>query len=208
MYKIYINNTPLWLVKTKKVNKRFQPSKTLLVAPYTGKIKSLLNYVDALEKPNRYEGIVLHGDDPKQCFKDFKSLFTIIKAAGGIVFREPAKTDLLIIHRRGFYDLPKGKIDEDENAKAAALREVREETGVDKLKLGKKVTVTWHTYRDRNQARILKKTNWYKMFTPQKALVPQETEDIDNAFWMTPEDFLSVERKVYGNIKEIIEQCN
>ncbi|MFH1296320.1 MAG: NUDIX domain-containing protein [Bacteroidota bacterium] len=46
--------------------------------------------------------------DYKLLKKDFKSLFTIVKAAGGLVRNEQG--EVLFIHRKGRWDLPKGKI--------------------------------------------------------------------------------------------------
>lgn len=205
MYKIYINGTPLFIVNSDEVDQQFSPVEGALITRYSGKPKSLYRYVDSLEKPHVFTHIVIHHTDAKACFKDFKSIFKIIEAAGGLVFRKPKnKKKILVIHRRGFYDLPKGKIDPGENAKAAALREVEEETGVKKLKLGEKIGLTYHTYRDRKNRRILKKTHWYKMTTKQKHLVPQLDEDIDLAFWIKPEKFLSVQRQVFGNILDVI----
>lgn len=57
----------------------------------------------------------------------------VIKAAGGLVFRETAKGNLkiLIAHRPRYDDwgLPKGKADKGETPEATAVREVLEETG-------------------------------------------------------------------------------
>ena len=51
------------------------------------------------------------------------------KSAGGVVLR---KDDVLLLKRfAGNWVLPKGHIEKDETAEIAALREVREETGVD-----------------------------------------------------------------------------
>ena len=53
-----------------------------------------------------------------------------IEAAGGVILRE----GLVAVVHRGRYDdwsLPKGKLDEGESFEQAALREVREETGLD-----------------------------------------------------------------------------
>jgi len=47
--------------------------------------------------------------------------------AGGLVTNE--NNELLMIFRRGKWDLPKGKADEGETVEACALREVEEETG-------------------------------------------------------------------------------
>lgn len=56
-----------------------------------------------------------------------------IRAAGGVVFRElDGRVELLSIHRPKYDDwsFPKGKLDPGESFEAAALREVREETGL------------------------------------------------------------------------------
>ena len=45
-------------------------------------------------------------------FKAYTKDKIIIEAAGGMVFNE--KNELLMIFRRGFWDLPKGKIDPGE----------------------------------------------------------------------------------------------
>ena len=52
-----------------------------------------------------------------------------VVAAGGLVTND--KNELLTMFRRGKWDLPKGKLDEEETIEACALREVREETGIE-----------------------------------------------------------------------------
>lgn len=58
----------------------------------------------------------------------------MIEAAGGVIWRysESAQLEILLIHRprRGDWSLPKGKLEPGEKALRAALREVREETGL------------------------------------------------------------------------------
>lgn len=57
-----------------------------------------------------------------------------IKAAGGIVVRSAKKgPKVLLVHRPRYNDwtFPKGKLEPGEKFKAAALREVQEETGFD-----------------------------------------------------------------------------
>ncbi len=58
----------------------------------------------------------------------------MIEAAGGVVWRRTSSDRLkvLLVHRPRYDDwsLPKGKLEPGESARAAALREVEEETGL------------------------------------------------------------------------------
>ena len=58
----------------------------------------------------------------------------IITAAGGLVQNNEGA--FLLIYRRGFWDLPKGKLDLGESIPECAVREVQEETGLQTLDLG------------------------------------------------------------------------
>ena len=58
-------------------------------------------------------------------FKEYIKEKLVIEAAGGLIFN--AQQELLMIFRKGFWDLPKGKVDEGESLGDCALREVNEE---------------------------------------------------------------------------------
>lgn len=202
MYKIYINETPLFLRDIHEMDHTQQQSDTLIYARYPGHPKIIRNYVDMLEKSSRFEEIHLFAEDYPQLVKDFMNYFELIEAAGGVVFNPSGET--LLIFRRGHWDLPKGKIDPGETIEAAAIREVQEETGLHEISLKEKLIDTYHTYRDKKEKRILKKTYWYVMSTQELDLEPQTEEDIEQAVWVKVPEFLKGEKKVYKNILDIL----
>lgn len=203
MYKIYINENELLLANSEKIKSHNHPDKVLL-APYLGKKKMLFNYIDLLEKSDESRSIILHYPDKKKLKTDFLSLYKIVKASGGLVKNN--KDEFLMIHRRGYWDLPKGKIDAGEKKKQAALREVEEETGVTGLELKKKICVTDHSYKLKNGARAIKRTYWYKMYAPNQKLTPQIEEDIEMAEWMTLDQVREILPYAYGSIRSVFKK--
>jgi 8-oxo-dGTP pyrophosphatase MutT (NUDIX family) len=132
-------------------------------------------------------------------------MLTPIIAAGGIVVN-PNK-EMLWIFRRGFWDLPKGKLDPNETIEACALREVMEETGVSNLVLGDLIMTTTHLYHDMYlNTEVEKTTYWYKMTTDQlQDGIPQTEEDIEAIAWVKKEDIAPYLAKTYDTIKQVME---
>ncbi len=65
-----------------------------------------------------------------------------VVSAGGVVYRWESEKALFLLlgsNRRGVWCLPKGLIEPDEDEVTTAMREVREETGVNRVKLKGKV---------------------------------------------------------------------
>jgi 8-oxo-dGTP pyrophosphatase MutT (NUDIX family) len=131
-------------------------------------------------------------------------MLTPIIAAGGIVVN-PNK-EILWIFRRGFWDLPKGKLDPNETIEACALREVMEETGVSNLVLGDLIMTTTHLYHDMYlNTEVEKTTYWYKMTTDQlQDGIPQTEEDIEAIAWVKKEDIAPYLAKTYDTIKQVM----
>ncbi len=106
----------------------------------------------------------------------------VISAAGGIVENE--SKEILFIFRRNKWDLPKGKIEPNESIEDAAIREVKEETGLQKLNIINPLPTTYHLYKERNQQWIIKQTHWFLMQSnSQQILTPQAEEDITKIEW-------------------------
>lgn len=204
MYKIYINETPLHLTSTAERLLSGPPDSKNLVLRYAGKRKFLLSVIDQLEKTRRFEKVVVFSENLENLWSDFQSAFKLIHAAGGVVFNQQHQA--LLIFRRGYWDLPKGKIDDGETPGKAAIREVQEETGLARLTLGPHLLDTWHTY-EQGGKRILKTTHWFLMQTDQLSLIPQQEEDIEQAVWRNIEAFLKQPEKVYGNILDVLSKA-
>lgn len=131
-------------------------------------------------------------------------MLTPIIAAGGIVMN-PNK-EILWIFRRGFWDLPKGKLDPNETIEACALREVMEETGIINLVLGDLIVTTKHQYHDMYlNTEVEKTTYWYKMSTDTlQAGMPQIEEDIEAVTWVKQDDLAPYLEQTYETIKEVM----
>jgi 8-oxo-dGTP pyrophosphatase MutT (NUDIX family) len=107
-----------------------------------------------------------------------------VEAAGGYVMRlGAAGPDVLLIFRRGVWDLPKGKRDGGETVRACAAREVREEVGVAKLRVARALGTTLHGY-PLTKRYAVKTTHWFAMTTEQSAFTPQAEEDIEQVAWV------------------------
>lgn len=143
--------------------------------------------------------------DPSETFNQFVGEYTVIQAAGGLVFNK--ESQLLTIKRNGIWDLPKGKIEKYEDQRAAALREVMEETGLNMLNISEKVGETYHAYFE-DDVVMLKETHWYFMNSSGKGkLKPQEEEGISEVKWADLDWFRSAEFTTYQSIKDIVAKA-
>lgn len=134
-------------------------------------------------------------------FDHFAERYQRIFAAGGFVYNDNG--DLLMIHRLGRWDLPKGKIEPNEDARTAAVREVMEETGIDNLLIISELESTFHIYA-LNETPILKQTFWFEMRTKSsKPLVPQTEEDIAEARWVSRTEVEKLMETSYPSLKTL-----
>ena len=161
-------------------------------------------YIDALErlKVGHIKHIIIQTDNIDSIMNDFKSQYQVIEAAGGIITNKDNET--LMIFRRGKWDLPKGKIEPGESIETAAEREIEEETGVDNLKLIKKLKNTYHIYVEKGKE-ILKITYWFHFSIEDNPnLTPQLEEDITKIKWFSKADLAIPLSNTYESIKNLM----
>ena len=131
--------------------------------------------------------------------------FKEVNAAGGLVSNR--RGDYLLIRRNGLWDLPKGHQEDGEDIRLTAIREVREETGVDKLELREFICVTDHCYL-REGVWHLKHTWWYDMlYTDPVDLTPQREEDISRAAWVARSSLPPFLKNTYPSIQEVFREA-
>ena len=107
-----------------------------------------------------------------------------VTAGGGYVMCDGAlEPEVLMIYRNGCWDLPKGKLEDGETPETGALREVREEVGIERLRLVAPFGTTVHGYA-RGGTYWVKTTFWYRMATEETTFTPQAEEGIERVEWV------------------------
>lgn len=199
--KIYFSDKPLILTNNAAAYKAEHP----VAAGYltlTGAFQR--NFRLAFEHLSRSRtlGAIVEDISPDALLSELHQLYQPIDAAGGVVENEAG--DVLMIYRRGRWDLPKGKRDDGENMAECARREVSEETGLYQLQLGEKICDTYHIYAQYGQ-KLVKTTAWYVMKgTNAEKPQPQAEENIQEARWVKKEELAPIAFKSYEAIREVL----
>jgi ADP-ribose pyrophosphatase YjhB (NUDIX family) len=164
-------------------------------------IKAALDYFSK-KKVKNLDSITFAVADLAETVKLVKDQFKIVQAGGGIV----RQGDLvLMIHRLGKWDLPKGKLEKKESPVDGAVREVEEECGVRVTPLDE-ICQTWHTYT-RNKKKYLKQTYWFAMdCLDESRLKPQTEEGITEVRWMTAHQAHQALYGSYFSIRYVFRQ--
>jgi 8-oxo-dGTP pyrophosphatase MutT (NUDIX family) len=200
--KIYFNDKPLFLCDA--VDETIRPfihhdDAVFIDELNTHTVKTMIH---EMQQPLVHAGVFFHADLNKLKTAFFKK-FTIVQAAGGLVINE--NEEILLIFRRGKWDMPKGKLEKDEKLDECAVREVEEETGLKKVKLLEPLTITYHTYHEGTHF-ILKESHWYTMkVSGIQTLIPQTEEDIHEIKWVKANDLDTYRKNSYPSIADVLE---
>ena len=199
---IYFGDKPVYLcdeLNSKIDEIRHHPDAIFIDELSTSAINALLHEI---KKTAFHAGIIFHHDF-KKLKKSFFRHFKLIQTGGGLIKNKHG--EILLIFRRGKWDLPKGKLDDGETLEECAIREVREETGIQKLAIVSKMTITYHTYEEFGK-QILKESHWYLMNAfEDEELIPQFEEDITEIIWVKNQNLGKYLDNTFPTIKELLE---
>ena len=130
----------------------------------------------------------------------------VIESAGGLVRNR--SHHVLLMFKRGKWDMPKGRIEPGQSKETAAIREVEEETGLDpnKLSIKGKLVSTFHT-TTHGGVKYLKKTLWYLMEydSEDDETVPQNEEGIIECRWIHLSDLPAYRELLRARINYVVD---
>ena len=195
MYKVFFNQK-LIVLTTDIISPR--EDSPFFYVKFTNK-----KFVVQMLKSKKVKMLYLYHSKEDKLWYYFLNMFKLIEAAGGLV-RNLKTNHFLFIFRNKKWDLPKGRINKNEEVQKAAIREVEEETGVESLSITKPLNTTYHIFK-RNRKYRLKKTFWYLMETDYNGeLTPEIKEGIEKAIWIDKKLIVSLKSQMYQNINLII----
>lgn len=195
MYKIFVEEKEIILTN---VQDFFEKNKSFPIDEV-----SMEEIMNELQKKKVKKIVLFHPKEAKLLPKFLKKL-PLVRAGGGIVFNE--KKEILFIKRKGKWDLPKGKLEKEEDLRDCALREVMEETGIQDLHLERFHAVSYHIFK-RNGIFQLKETHWFQMFSSFSGeFSPQIEEEIEKVKWISEENLEKILQKSYPNIQELFRK--
>lgn len=202
--KIFFNDRPLFLCDA--IDETIHPFVHHDDAVFIDELNAhtIKTMIHEMEQPRVHAGIFYYAGF-EELKKTFFKKFTLVQAAGGLV-RNHGKR-ILVIFRRGKWDLPKGKLEGGEKLEDCALREVEEETGLRQVKLHSPLIVTYHVYHEGTKY-ILKESHWFCMtVSGDQKLVPQTEEDIFDIKWIEQKDIKAYLPNAFPLITDIMESA-
>ncbi len=200
--KIFFNDKPLFLCND--VNAELQPYVHHDDAVFIDELNlhTVKSMIHEMQDASVHAGVFFHHDLEELKTMFFKK-FTSVKAAGGFVLN--ANKEVLMMFRRGKWDLPKGKMDKKESFEECAIRETEEETGLKNITLVAPLITTYHTYHEGTRY-ILKETKWFRMkVNGEQKLIPQAEEQITKLEWVGKNNLKNYMQNSFPSVRDVLE---
>lgn len=203
MRKIFFNNRYI-AITTSYEECTSAPDSVVYILRAERDLPWLLKLFDSYQQlPNLwiYTELISEEQVYNRLFADFEK----VEAAGGLT--RNTKGEVLMIHRYGHWDLPKGKLEKSESIEEAALREVEEECSLSGLSLYGLITKTYHVYKIDGR-RYVKITSWFSLqYGGYSEPKPQLEEGIDKAEWVSIAKLSAYLPLAYCSVKEVFREA-
>jgi len=197
MYKVFIDNSVIQFLDSSEE----LPSKRYDLV-WNSLENDLSTLLDQFDFSNSSVCLLVIYEDFELAFNRVFHAYEFMDAAGGIV-----KCDrrYLFIERHGMWDIPKGKLDANEQPWEAAIREIEEECGIKGPVIDHFLGITFHTYSYMGRLTI-KKNWWYALnYSGSMEVTPQEEESITQAVWIEKDEWEMIRGNTYDSILEVLE---
>lgn len=197
MYKVFIENKAI-------IFKKGSGNIPELFLKYGPRLKKSMFNDFSKELSRLGDPLMVYCEEPEETFLRFFERFLYLEAAGGIVQSEEKPIQYLFIKRWGKWDIPKGKLEKEEQPETGAKREIHEECNVNKLRKVAELPATYHAYF-MYEKYVLKKTHWFLFEgSSSQQLIPQEDEDISEVKWFSKDELPKVTDNTYASLIDLI----
>lgn len=199
MYKVFMDNGVIEFVKE---SKNISTNEQCFV--FHSEKDSLKQVLKQLDFTGAKLCVQIVCDDIEKAIHAVFHAYEFMDAAGGIV---KCGNEYLFIERHDVWDIPKGKLDKNEQPWEAAVREVEEECGIIGPTIDHLIGITYHTYLYKARPTI-KRNWWYALnYSGSKDLTPQTEESITQAIWIEKEQWAMIRENTYESIVEVLDMA-
>ncbi|MBI4847994.1 MAG: NUDIX hydrolase [Nitrospirae bacterium] len=128
-------------------------------------------------------------------------------SSGGVIFREIDKhieVALVSIKDRKTWCIPKGIIDKDEDPPAAALREVREESGLEGKILEKIGHISYWYFLKEEMVKVHKTVHFF-LLKYVKGITGDHDDEVEESKWFPVDEAINI--LAYKSEKQILQKA-